>query len=151
MVFFTFSCAAVGACFSSKKCVFQDERVKDLREKHKRIWSNGLNRGFSEEELQTFLDVVDNESFRLCFQIQAYLGLRISEAVKVNLEDINFRKRTLRVYSPKTGTINFQYLHNKIREILRERVRSDKQNIVEHGGFLLYPKRSSGSKRNHLD
>jgi integrase len=48
--------------------------------------------------------------------MQAYLGLRISEAVKVNISDIDFKNKQIRVYSPKTGNIDFLPLHDKICE-----------------------------------
>ena len=38
----------------------KDERIQKLRDKHKRIWSKGFNRGFSEEELQKFFSVINN-------------------------------------------------------------------------------------------
>jgi len=78
----------------------------------------------------------------------AFLGLRISEAVKVNVSDIDFKNRMIRVYSPKTGNIDFLYLHDEIYELLENRVRTDE--IMEHDGYLLHPQYCSGSKRKHV-
>lgn len=66
------------------------------------------------------------------------MGLRIGEAVKVMVSDIDFRNKQIRVYAPKTGTIDFLPLHDKIYEILTLWVRNRQQEIEEYGGYLLF-------------
>ena len=58
-----------------------------------------------EEELEKFFSVIGNKKHLMCFKLQAYLGLRISEAVKVNISDIDFIRRKIRVYSEKTKNL----------------------------------------------
>jgi len=58
-----------------------------------------INRNFPEEELEKFFSVIGNEKHLTCFKLQAYLGLRISEAAKANISDIDFNRKKIRVYS----------------------------------------------------
>ena len=46
-----------------------------------------INKGFTQSELNLFLDAVKEPRFRLLFSYQAYLGLRIGEACKPNMRD----------------------------------------------------------------
>lgn len=96
--------------------------------------------------MQKFFSVIDNRKHRLCFEIQAYLGLRIGEAVKVNLADIDFRNKQMRVYAPKTDSIDFLPLHDKIYEILSAWVRACNEEITANGGYLLFPDKKRTSK-----
>ena len=79
----------------------QIEEIKTLvhqtyvkRFKRSRIPKYGnLNKGFTEYELQKFFKAIQNEKFRLLFSYQAQLGLRIGEAIELNIKDINFQTR----------------------------------------------------------
>jgi integrase len=66
-----------------------------------------MNKGFTDEELQKFFSVVDDQRFQLLFSYQAVLGLRIGEAVKVHIKDINLKTRELRIETEKAKTLNF--------------------------------------------
>lgn len=77
------------------------------KKNHATVWSRNINRNFSDEELEKFFGVIENKKHLMCFKLQAYLGLRISEAVKVNLNDIDFTRRKIRVYSEKTKEMDF--------------------------------------------
>ena len=44
-----------------------------------------LNRGFTDGELRRFLSCCTHKKANLAFTMQAYLGLRVGEVVKVNL------------------------------------------------------------------
>ena len=91
---------------------------------HATVWSKNINRDFSDEELDKFFSVVSNEKHLMCFKLQTYLGLRISEAVKVNLNDIDFNRRKIRVYAEKTKEMDFLHLHDKVFESMPKRLKS---------------------------
>jgi integrase len=65
-----------------------------------------LNKGFTEQEIQRFFKVVDNPKFKLLFSYQAQLGLRIGEAVRINIRDIKFDSRELVVKTEKAMTLD---------------------------------------------
>ena len=119
------------------------------REKTKgprKSWSKNINRNFTEEELEKFFSVVDNKKHLLCFKLQAYLGLRISEAVKVNISDIDFTRRKIRVFAEKTDQMDFLHLHELAFETIQNWVRIHQKEIEEHDGFLVY----SDYKKGHI-
>ena len=87
-----------------RKIVMQQFRK---RFKWSRIPKYGsLNKGFTEQELVKFFKVIDNEKFRLLFSYQSQLGLRIGEAVRINVKDIKFESRELVVKTEKALTLD---------------------------------------------
>jgi len=88
--------------------------------------------------------VIDNKKHLLCFKLQAYLGLRISEAVKVNLNSIDLERRKIRVYSEKTKQVDFLHLHDLAFETIQNWVRRHQKEIEEHNGFLIFSEYSDG-------
>ena len=77
------------------------------RFKRSRIPKYGnLNKGFTEQELNLFFRSIDSEKYRLLFSFQAQLGLRIGEAVSVNIKDINFDTRERTVKTEKAQVID---------------------------------------------
>ena len=65
-----------------------------------------LNKWFTEQEVQRFFKAIDNEKFRLLFLYQSQLGLRIDEAVRINIKDIKFESRELLVKTEKAMTLD---------------------------------------------
>ena len=49
-----------------------------------------LNKGFTEQEVQAFFKVIENDKFRLLFSYQAQLGLRIIEAFEPQLKTLGY-------------------------------------------------------------
>jgi len=46
----------------------------------------------------------------MAFELMAYAGLRVSEAVRVNVRDINLQKGTIRVCNSKTDETQYMPL-----------------------------------------
>ena len=111
---------------------------------HAVVWSKNINRNFSEEELEKFFSCVSNEKHLMCYKLQAYLGLRISEAVKVNLSDIDFNRRKIKVWGMKTKELDFLHLHEKVFESVQKWVRIHAKEIKEHQGFLIFSDHKTG-------
>ncbi|MDE1871056.1 MAG: site-specific integrase [Candidatus Micrarchaeota archaeon] len=65
-----------------------------------------LSKAFTDSQITQFFRVIDNDKFQLIFQYQAQLGLRIGEAVRVNVKDINFQTRELTLRTEKAGRID---------------------------------------------
>lgn len=86
--------------------VISKHYIKRFRGKRKTPKYGSLNRGFTDEQLKAFFFAVDKEKYRLLFSYMAYLGLRIGEVVKVNIRDIDFQTRELRVKSEKTNRLD---------------------------------------------
>lgn len=120
---------------------------KAEKKHHNKIWSVGLDRTLPDEEIHRFFSVIENPRHRLCFQLMYYLGLRISEAVKVKIQDFNLELGWFRVYAPKTDRMDALPLKdNPIVPILREYVRHSEREIKEHDGYLIFSERGHLSK-----
>ncbi len=65
-----------------------------------------LNKGFGEQEVQAFFKVIKNSKFHLLFSYQAQLGLRLGEAVRINIKDVKFESRELVVRTEKAMTLD---------------------------------------------
>ena len=87
-----------------RKMVMQQFRKRFQRSRIPKYGS--VNKGFTEQELVRFFKAIDNEKFRLLFLYQSQLGLRICEAVRINIKDIKFESRELVVKTEKAMTLN---------------------------------------------
>ena len=87
-----------------RKMVMQQFRKRFQRSRIPKYGS--LNKGFTEQELVRFFKAIDNEKFRLLFLYQSQLGLRIGEAVRINIKDIKFESRELVVKTEKAMTLD---------------------------------------------
>lgn len=122
--------------------------MNELKKNHKRKWSIGLDRSFSEEELAQFLSAVDNDRYALAFQLMAYLGLRRSEAVRVNLADIDLKNKTIKINNVKCRRLEFVNLHKKACDVLDEFIRRHEKEIKEHDGYLIYSQHVSRGRKH---
>jgi len=65
-----------------------------------------INKGFTEEQLQRFFRSIGDQKFRLLFGYQAQLGLRIGEAVRLNVKQIDFESRELTLRTEKSRQLD---------------------------------------------
>ncbi len=112
-----------------------------------------INKGFEEEELVVFLNSITEEKFRLLFEFQGQLGLRIGEAIKVNMTDISFEKRELLIKTEKARTMNTLRIPSGLLLRLQEYMRVNTEQINKAQGYLFYtdPVKSHHSKRLYID
>ena len=75
-------------------------RKKKYPDKHKRKYGN-LNKGFTEEELKKFLKGCRNEKTYLAFSLMAGLGLRVGEVVMIKIDDLDFVKNKIKIFTEK--------------------------------------------------
>lgn len=97
-----------------------------------------LNKGFSEQEVQAFFKVIENEKFRLLFSYQAQVGLRIGEAVKVNVKDIKFETRELIVKTEKAHVIDTMLIPVPLFRQTVEFINRNEREITQAGGFVFF-------------
>lgn len=67
----------------------------------------------------------------------AYLGLRIGEVVGIKLSDISFKKNTIRIETEKAGTIDYLYMPEQVRKLLRSLVRKLPENVAPEHNYLF--------------
>ena len=108
------------------------------RFKRSRIPKYGsLNKGFTESELQQFSRHVTNPKFHLLFSYQANLGLRLGEAIKINVKDIKFESRELVVKTEKAMTLDTLLIPALLFQATMSFIEEHSEAIKAQGCILL--------------
>ena len=97
-----------------------------------------MNKGFTEEELEAFFSVIDNPKLRLLFFFQATLGLRVGEAIRVNVRDLNLRNRELRIFTEKSGKTDYLLVPEKLFEATLQYISDYEKEIAASKGHLFF-------------
>ncbi len=97
-----------------------------------------MNKGFTEEELERFFSAIDNPKAHLLFSFQAILGLRIGEAIRVNVKDLNLRSRELRIFTEKSGKTDYLLLPEKLFDAVLSYIGSFEKDIAKAQGHLFF-------------
>ncbi|MBU0591188.1 MAG: site-specific integrase [Candidatus Micrarchaeota archaeon] len=105
-----------------------------------------MNKGFTEQELERFFEFVDEPKFRLMFSYQAILGLRIGEAVRINVKDINLRTKEIRIFTEKRRKTDFLLIPDKLFEGTIEYIAEYEQEICKAKGYLFFSLRAGNRK-----
>lgn len=74
------------------------------------------------EEFNQFIEIVNNDYYKLVFTFLYYTGLRIGEAVALNWNDINFEKKTIKInktLTTKIGTGGYKLIPPKTKNSIR--------------------------------
>ena len=108
-----------------------------------------LNKGFTELELKQFFRVIDNDKFKLLFSYQAQMGLRIGEAVKINIQDIKFETRELKVKTEKAGTLDILLIPIQLFQETLEYTKAHSNEVEQASGYLFF-KEEGKSHTNKL-
>lgn len=104
-----------------------------------------LNKGFTPAEFEQFLPHVTSEQARLIFRLQAYLGLRISEAVSLRTADLDLPGRKLWVQSAKGSYPALYPLLDNLYPYLAAWVGAGK-----HSDLYLFPSKHNANRRSHV-
>jgi integrase len=106
-----------------------------------------LNKGFTEQEVQSFFRTINNPKLRLLFYYQAQLGLRIGEAVKVNVKDIDFNSRELKIRTEKAHTLNTLIVPMPLFKLTLEYIQQYEQ-YIQKDGYLFFKEEGKYSHRD---
>jgi integrase/recombinase XerD len=104
-----------------------------------------LNKGFTQEEFELFLRHVSSDQARLIFRLQAYLGLRISEAVSIKTTDLDLQGRKLWVQSAKGSYPALFPLLDTLHPHLHDWVHTG-----HAGDTWLFPAKHEHNHRGHV-
>lgn len=128
-----------------RKCV--DSYMKQRFQMKNKIPKYGsLNKGFTELQLQTFLHAVDKPKYNLLFSYMAFLGLRIGEAVKVNIKDIDFQSREIRIHSEKTHVLDVLIVPLHLFQQTEAFVNQYRKQIENAQGYLFFKDLERGKR-----
>jgi len=108
----------------------------------------------TQQQLEAFMRAVNTPKFRLLFGgIMAQLGLRIGEAVRVNIANLDLENRTLTLRSEKSHRLDTVLIPLPLFRETIEFIKTNARAIEESGGYLFFAdkKKSHGRLEGFLD
>ncbi len=85
---------------------------------------------FTDEDRKTILTNLikqrKNSNFKLMIMMLMYTGLRPSDIINITVEQVDLKKMTIRYHSPKVDKWYHPPLHNKLKVLLRRRIKEVK-------------------------
>ncbi len=105
-----------------------------------------INKGFTDQEFQKFFRAIDNDRFCLLFLYQAQLGLRIGEAVRVNIKDMDLETRELTLRTEKVQTVDVLLIPVPLFQQTLAFIKAHASRIEQAQGYLFF-KDKGGSER----
>ena len=97
-----------------------------------------INKGFDDQEFQKFFKAIDNNRFRLLFLYQAQLGLRIGEAVRINIKDMDLEKRELTLRTEKAKTVDVLLIPTPLFQKTLDFIKANASRIEQAQGYLFF-------------
>ena len=97
-----------------------------------------MNKGFTDEELERFFGVIDDPKAHLLFSFQAILGLRIGEAIRMNVKDLNLKTHELRIFTEKSGKTDYLLIPEKLFDATLHYISAYEKEIAGSSGFLFF-------------
>ena len=97
-----------------------------------------INKGFNDQEFQKFFRAIDNDRFRLLFLYQAQLGLRIGEAVRINIKDMDLETRELTLRTEKAQTVDVLLVPVPLFQKTLDFIKANMDRIEEAQGYLFF-------------
>ncbi|MDE1861023.1 MAG: site-specific integrase [Candidatus Micrarchaeota archaeon] len=130
--------------------ILHTAQTKRFKGKRKTPKYGSLNKGFTDAELERFLSVITNDKFRLLFSYQAYLGLRVGEAIRLSLTQINLKTRELTLKTEKAKVIDTLLVPLPLFNQTVEYIKKHLEEIERAKGYLFF-KEDTGKDGLFLD
>jgi len=107
-----------------------------------------MNKGFTDAELEKFFSVIDNPKAHLLFSFQAVMGLRIGEAVRISVKDINLKKRELRIFTEKTEKTDYLLIPVVFFDAVLHYIDTYQEEIAKANGLLFFSQKQAYKKHD---
>ncbi len=101
-----------------------------------------LDKGFDDYKLGLFFKAIDDDRFYMLFRYQAVLGLRVGEAQRLNLCNIDIQNRELKLKSEKSGRLDTLRIPEQLLIETIQYIRKYKPEIEASVGYLFFPDRT---------
>ncbi len=118
--------------------VLHKTQTKRFAGKRKTPKYGSLSKAFSDIQLERFLHVIDSDKFRLLFSYQAQLGLRIGEAVRVNINSIDLETRELTLKTEKAQVMDSLLIPMQLFKDTIAFISKYRAEIEKAQGYLFY-------------
>ena len=118
--------------------VLHKTQTKRFAGKRKTPKYGSISKAFSDTQLERFLHVIDSDKFRLLFSYQAQLGLRIGEAVRVNINSMDLETRELTLKTEKAQVMDSLLIPMPLFKETVAFISKHKVEIGKAQGYLFY-------------
>ncbi len=98
----------------------------------------GLSKAFTEKQLIAFLNSIPNQKHKLLFSFQANLGFRVGEVIKVNIKDIDFETREIKMHTEKARQWDSLIIPIPLFRELLEFIKSNASSIEQNQGYIFF-------------
>lgn len=88
-----------------------------------------------EEEVMKIVDHIDHKLIRLVVLTLYYTGLRISECINLNIDDVNLNKNVIKVVKGKGLKERFIPIHNRLLPLLKDYIVNDRPYTITNNFF----------------
>ena len=106
-------------------------------------------KGLSGSQFEKFLSLIPKERYKIIFLIMYKLGLRVSEAVKIRIYDIDFSNFEIIIHNDKCKRKEILLIPISLRKRIKQYVEKYKFEIVDREGYLFY-KINRTNKYKHI-
>ncbi len=100
--------------------------------------------------MQKFFRAIENDKFKLLFSYQAQLGLRIGEAVKLNVKDINVQIRELTLKTEKARIIDTLLVPMQLFKQTLDFIAKNEASVKASNGYVFFKDCGSASRLPYL-
>ncbi len=97
-----------------------------------------LDKNFSDEQINRFFRAIDDNRFFLLFKYQSIEGLRIGEAVRLNLSNFDLKNKQLVLRSLKSGRLDVLKIQEALFSLTLKYIREHKAEIERAKGYLFF-------------
>ncbi len=127
--------------------ILHQTQTKRFAGKRKTPKYGSLSKAFTDSQITQFFRVIDDDKFRLLFSYQAQLGLRIGEAVRVNITDINFETREITLKTEKAKVIDTLLVPHQLFKDTLAFISKHEVDIQKALGYIFF-RSPEKSRRN---
>ena len=109
-----------------------------------------LSKAFTNSQITQFFGVIDDDKLHLLFQYQAQLGLRIGEAVKLNVDQTNFETREITLKTEKARVIDTLLIPNQLFKDTVAFISKHETEIEKAFGYIFFRNPEKSRRNEHF-
>lgn len=126
------------------------EHIKENFVRPKKCKRGSLPPYITQEKWKILLENEPNHKFRFAYILMRKLALRIGEVVNLRLNNIHLDNREIFLITEKSKTPDVCYIDDQLYIMLVDYIRSNKEEILKHKGYIFFPSSWSNSSKSHI-
>ena len=117
--------------------------------KRKKPKYGNISKCFTDSEIKAFFSACDSEKMRLLYLFMSQIGLRIGEAVKINIKDLNLESRELLIKTEKegVGVVDSLLVPIDLFNATLDFVKANQGEIEKAQGYIFFKQKGKSKTR----